>query len=183
MSRPTRETAAGWAYLDLQNQARREGRGTQELLTIYIVERWLARLSRSPYQNDFILKGGMLLAVFGSRRPTVDADALARNMSADQDTVLQRVTEIASVDDPDDGVEYLTGTATTAVIRDDAVYSGVRVTMTARIATAQVKLRLDINFGDPVTPGPRQIDLPALRPGTGAIRILGYPVRPYSPRN
>jgi hypothetical protein len=145
-------------------------------LTIYVVERWLARLSRSAYVNDFILKGGMLLAVFGSRRPTVDADALARNMAADEETVRQRVTEIASISDPDDGVEYLTGTATTAVIRDDALYSGVRVTMTARIATAQMRLRLDINFGDPVTPGPRLIDLPALRPDTEAIRILGYPV-------
>ena len=41
MSRPTRESAAGRAYLDLQNQARRQKRGTQELLTMYIVERWL----------------------------------------------------------------------------------------------------------------------------------------------
>jgi hypothetical protein len=95
----------------------------------------------------------MLLAVFGSRRPTVDADALARNMAADQETVRQRVTEIASLDDPDDGVEFLTGTASTSIIRDDALYAGGRVTMTARIATAQVKLRLDINVGDPVTPG------------------------------
>jgi hypothetical protein len=176
VNRPTRETAAGRAYLDLQNRARRERRGTQELLTIYVVERWLARLSRSPHVNDFILKGGMLLAAFGSRRPTVDMDALARNMAADQETVRQRVTEIASIDDPDDGVEYLTGTAATAIIRDDALYSGVRVTMTAQIATAQVKLRVDINFGDPVTPGPQLIDLPALRPGTEAIRVLGYPV-------
>lgn len=83
----------------MQNRARRERRGTQELLTIYVVERWLARLSRSPYVNDFILKGGMLLAAFGSRRPTVDMDALARNMAADQETVRQRVTEIASIDD------------------------------------------------------------------------------------
>lgn len=176
MNRPTRDTAAGRAYLDLQNRARREGRGTQELLTMYVVERWLARLSHSPYADDFVLKGGMLLAAFGSRRPTADADALARNMASDQETVKQRVTEIASLDDPDDGVEYLTGTATTAIIRDDALYSGVRVTMTARIATAQVKLRLDINFGDPVTPAPRLIDPPALRPGTEAVHVLGYPV-------
>jgi hypothetical protein len=39
-----------------------------------------------------------------------------------------------------------------------------------------MKLRLDINFGDPVTPGPGLIDLSALRPDTEAIRILGYPV-------
>jgi hypothetical protein len=77
VSRPTRETPAGRAYL-------------------YGVERWLARLSRSPYLNDFVLKGEMLLAAFGSRRPTVDADALARSMNADQETVLQRVTEIAN---------------------------------------------------------------------------------------
>jgi Nucleotidyl transferase AbiEii toxin, Type IV TA system len=176
VSRPTRETAAGRAYLDLQNRARREQRGTQELLTIYVIERWLAKLSSSPYVNDFVLKGGMLLAAFGSRRPTVDADALARNMAADQETVRQRVTEIASIDDPDDGVEYLTATAATATIREDALYSGVRVTMTAQIATAQVKLRLDINFGDPVTPEPQLINLPALRPGTKAIRVLGYPI-------
>lgn len=48
---------------------------------MYIVERWLSRMSRSPYAEDFILKGGMLLASFGTRRPTVDADALARNMA------------------------------------------------------------------------------------------------------
>ncbi len=48
MRRPTRATAAGQAYLDLQNRARAEGRATQELLTLYVVERWLARLSMSP---------------------------------------------------------------------------------------------------------------------------------------
>lgn len=83
MSRPTRATAGGRAFLDLQNRARREGRGTQELLIMYVVERWLARLSRSPYVDDFVLKGGMLLAAFGTRRPTVDADALARHMATD----------------------------------------------------------------------------------------------------
>lgn len=83
MSRPTRASSAGRAYLDLQNRARREKRGTQELLTMYVVERWLARLARSPYVEDIVLKGGMLLASFGTRRPTVDADALARNMASD----------------------------------------------------------------------------------------------------
>lgn len=176
MSRPTRNTAAGRAYLDLQNRARRERRGTQELLTMYVVERWLARLSRSPYAVDFILKGGMLLAAFGNRRPTVDADALARNLAADQAAVAQRVVEIAALADPDDGVEFLTDTVATAVIRDDALYSGVRVVMVARIATAQVRLRLDINFGDPVTPAPQMVELPALRPGVEPVHLLGYPI-------
>jgi hypothetical protein len=44
MKRPTRASLAGNAYLDLQDRARKERRGTQELLTLYVVERWLARL-------------------------------------------------------------------------------------------------------------------------------------------
>lgn len=176
MSRPTRQTAAGRAYLDLQNRARRDGRGTQELLTMYVVERWLTRLSRSVHAEDFVLKGGMLLAAFGSRRPTIDADVLARNMSADQQAVAARVAEIAALPDPDGGVEFLTDTLTTATIRDDALYGGVRVILPARIETATVKLRLDINFGDPITPAPQRIELPALMPNVAPIQLLGYPV-------
>ncbi len=48
--------------------------------------------------------------------------------------------------------------------------------MDAWIATARVKFRLDVNFGDPVTPAPQQIALPALRPGTSPVRVLGYPI-------
>lgn len=176
MSKPSRGTAAGRAYLDLQKWARRDKRGTQELLTMYVVERWLARLSRSSYTDDFVLKGGMLLAALGNRRPTVDADALARNMPSDQDSVARRVAEIAALSDPDDGVEFLLNTVSTTVIRDAALYSGVRVAMRAQIATAQVKLQLDINFGDPVIPEPSIVELPALRPGFKSIRILGYPI-------
>jgi hypothetical protein len=163
MSRPDRTTAAGRAYLDLQNRARREQRGTQELLTMYVVERWLARLAISAHVDDFILKGGMLLAAFGARRPTVDVDALARNLSADQESVISRVAEIAAIEIPDDGMEYLVDTVRASTIRDDALYAGVRVVMEVRIATAQVKLQLDVNFGDPVTPAPRTVDLPSYR--------------------
>ena len=131
---------------------------------MYVVERWLARLSISAYVIDFVLKGGMLLAAFGNRRPTVDADALARNLAADRGSVAARIVEIAAVADPDDGVEFLTDTVATSVIRDESLYSGVRVTMSARIATAHLKLGLDINFGDPVTPAPLLIELPAITP-------------------
>jgi hypothetical protein len=72
---------AGRAYLDLQNRARTERRGTQELLTLYVVERWLARLSTSTYAAKFVIKGGMLLAAYDARRPTADLDALARSIA------------------------------------------------------------------------------------------------------
>jgi len=175
VSRPTRGDGAGRAYLDLQNRARRDGRGTQELLTLYVVERWLARLAESAYAEDFVLKGGMLLAAFGQRRPTVDADTLARNLSNDLDAVAARVAEIAALPG-DDGVVFLTGTVKAQAIREESLYAGVRVSMEARIATASITLRLDVSFGDPVTPPPRTILLPALRPSMAPVAVLGYPI-------
>jgi hypothetical protein len=73
---------------------------------LYVVERWLARLADSRYVEDFVLKGGMLLAAFGQRRPTVDADTLARNIANDLDTVASRVAEIAALP-CDDGVDFM----------------------------------------------------------------------------
>lgn len=155
MNRPTKATPAGLAYLDLQNRARRDRRSTQELLTLYVLERWLARLAESRHVGKFVLKGGVLLAVFEARRPTVDADLLARNLPNDEASVVARVTEIAElVIDPDDGVRFLTGTTVARTIRDDDLYSGIRVGMDCELSTANVKLWLDVNFGDPVTPAP-----------------------------
>jgi hypothetical protein len=45
------------------------------------------------------------------------------------------------------------------VIRDAALYSGVRVVMDARISDARVKFKIDVNFGDPVSPKPRRRQL------------------------
>ena len=105
------------AYLDLQSRARREKRGTQELLTMYVIERWWERLSRSRYAGDFVLKGGMLLAAFGHRRTTADADALAFNLASEASAVMERVVAVASIPG-DDGVDFLTDTVTASVIRD-----------------------------------------------------------------
>jgi hypothetical protein len=138
MSRPTRSSEAGRAYLDLQNRARAERRGTQELLTLYVVERWLARLSTSPYASKFVVKGGMLLAAYDARRPTADLDALARSMANDQDIIVELVKQIAHLD-LDDGVAYRTESTTSRIIRDQAIYSGIRIAMDCAVATAAVK--------------------------------------------
>jgi hypothetical protein len=51
----------------------------------------------------------------------------------------------------------------------------VRVSLPAAIGRARVKLSLDINFGDPVTPGPQRIDLPQLL-DSGTFALLAYPI-------
>jgi DNA-binding transcriptional MocR family regulator len=100
VSRPTRTDAGGRAYLDLQTLARRQGRPTQALLVMYVLERFLARLAAGPHAEQFILKGGMLLAAWQARRATVDADLLARGLSVDPEQVLATVSAIAAVSAP-----------------------------------------------------------------------------------
>lgn len=177
MTRPTRQTESGRAYLDLQNQARRQQRPTQELLTLYALERWLARLEASAYAGDFVLKGGMLLAALGARRTTVDADLLGRGVPNDEQSIAKVVADIARTQlTPDDGVRFDTGTIQTQVIRESDHYSGVRASLTAHLGSAQLSVRLDVNFGDPVIPEPRAILLPSLRPSLPAVSVLGYPL-------
>jgi len=115
---------------------------------------------------SIILKGGLLLAALDARRPTVDADLLARHLANDEHTVATRVREIAQIAlGEEDGVDFLPETTRTQSIRDETLYAGVRLTMDCHISTAEVKLKLDINIGDPVTPGPQIISLPSQRPG------------------
>lgn len=75
-----------------------------------------------------------------------------------------------------DGVEFRTRTTTARITRERALYSGVRIAMDAKISTATVKFRMDVNFGDPITPAPVWVTLPPLRPVMQPIRVLRYPV-------
>ncbi len=97
MSPVKRDSTAGRAYLDLQQMALQGGRPTQELLLTYVLERFLFRLSRSAYRDRLILKGGMLLAVLGSRRPTGDIDLLARAIDNDVGAIADVVRTVLSV--------------------------------------------------------------------------------------
>jgi hypothetical protein len=81
--RPTTQTTAGQRYLALQRKARRTGRPTDELIQLYAREGFLDRLTKSEYAENFILKGGVLLAALDARRPTRDIDFAARRLAND----------------------------------------------------------------------------------------------------
>lgn len=169
---PSRDTSAGRAYNDLRNLARKQKRDPAEYITLYALEGFLARLAASESAADFVLKGGVLMAAFTERRPTRDIDFAARGFANDIPEVERRVRSILAIP-RDDGLEFDVGSVSGEQIRDDADYSGVRVKMTARLATAQVALHLDVNFGDPIWPAPTEAVLPLLLGGT--LRLLGYP--------
>ncbi len=162
----TRGTPATNAYLDLQNQARRTGRPTDELLRLYILEGFLARLAASTVRDRHVLKGGVLLAVFGIRRPTRDVDLAALHLSNDTDRMRDLVRTILTTRPAhEDGITYDTSSLTAASIRDEEHYTGVRITATARLASAALSFGIDINLGDPIVPAPQPIQAPRLRGG------------------
>ena len=171
--RPTRSDRGGRAYLDLQRQARRTGRNTQELLVRYVLERFLYRLGRTPWRDKLVLKGGMLLVVFDVRRPTQDLDMAARALRNSPGDAIAWARDVFAVD-VDDGVVFDPGSVRAAPIREADVYPGVRVHAKARLATAEVALKVDVNFGDPVVPAPRRLLYPSLL--GEPFEVLAYPM-------
>jgi predicted nucleotidyltransferase component of viral defense system len=172
-NRPTRETTAGRAYLDLQNLARRRQRPTDELHQLYALEGFLARLTNSPYAENFVLKGGVLLAAFDTRRPTRDVDLSANRLPGDIDAMREVIQQIAAIR-LDDGLDLHPDSATAETIREENEYAGVRITLTATLSVARLTFHIDINIGDPVHPAPQPISLPRLLGGT--LQITGYPL-------
>jgi len=173
VSRPDAELGHR-TYRALQRQARGSGRPTAELLQLYALEGFLARLARSAHRDQLVLKGGMLLAVLDARRPTRDIDLQAQRLRNDIATVRDAVDAVAAIE-LDDGLVYDTETTTAQAIREDDVYAGVRVSLDAGLATARLRLKVDVNVGDPIWPHPEDVELTPLL-NDEPIRVRGYPL-------
>lgn len=166
------DPAAAAVFRELQKAARAAGEATgrkiptEEYLVRHGLESFLARLNQTPHGQDFVLKGGILLAAYGIRRPTrdVDAEAVAADLTAENLTRI--VKDIAAVQDAD-GVVFDTDTIVIEEIREDAEYPGLRMKVKVYIATATQTVAWDVSSGDPIVPHARIIELP---------RVLGSPI-------
>jgi hypothetical protein len=169
----SRDTTAGCTYNDLRNKAKREKRFTLDYFTTYAIEGLLERVFTSPYANSFVLKGGVLLAVFETRRLTRDIDLHAHDLPNRPHELAAIIREISIVA-IDDGLVFDTDSIRALTIRDDVRYSGARLRIDCSLATAVIALSVDINFGDPISPPPIEFELPRLL--GGSIKIHGYPL-------
>jgi hypothetical protein len=115
--------------------------------------RILYRLSQSRHADRFLLTGALLFALSYDmpHRPTHDADLLGFGPS-DVDSIAQTFRDIAGVD-ADDGMVFDPATVTAEEIREEAGYAGTRLTVSGEIAKARYKTKIDIGFGDALTPG------------------------------
>ena len=147
----------------LLNVARSDNRPFQELVQYYAMERFLYRLSQSQFANRFILKGALMLRIWKAPqiRPTMDIDMLGRVSNKEPDLV-SNVIDIISVDVDPDGLHFFPDNITTERITDDAEYQGVRIRFPAKLDTIQLKMQLDIGFGDIIHPRPEESELPSI---------------------
>jgi hypothetical protein len=147
----------------LLNRARQDQRPFAELLQYYSMERFLYRLSQSPHNRCFILKGALMLRVWQApeSRPTMDIDMLGVTHNGTA-AILAQMVEVLGVVVDDDGMAFAASSLQAETITHEADYQGVRVRFTGTLDKAIVRLQLDIGFGDLVHPAAEWAHFPTL---------------------
>lgn len=122
-----------------------------ELLQMFMFERILERISVSKYNDNFILKGGLLLsAMFGvDNRTTKDMDTTIKGLDIDKEKMVNVLNEILSIN-LHDGVKF--DLINIENIRKDDEYGGNKYHIIGRLQNMKVNLEIDISTGDKVIP-------------------------------
>lgn len=161
MAKPIRNMGAS-VRTRLLNLAKQRNQQFQLLLTRYVLERLLYRLSLTKHRDHFVLKGAMLMTNWFADpyRQTRDVDFLGFGNS-DPEMMLDVFREICAVE-ADDGVDIDTAALRIDQIREGLEYGGLRIKTTAVVGGARVNVVIDIGFGDAIEPGLEEIELPVL---------------------
>ena len=132
-----------------------------EILQRYMFERILERISVSKYQDNFILKGGLLLsAMFGiDNRTTKDMDTTITGINVSKEKMVKVLNEILSIK-LGDGVKFDLVDITN--IRDEDEYGGNKYHIVGRKDNLKINLEIDISTGDRVTPRELKFNYPLI---------------------
>lgn len=137
----------------IRNMAKERGIPAQVILQNYMFERLLVRLSASNYKDQFILKGGLLIAnIIGlNNRSTMDMDTSIRDLPLTPIAIHSAFKQICSIS-LGDYVEF--EVKDLLPIRHDDIYGGYRLRINAHYDTLITPLSIDISTGDVITPAP-----------------------------
>jgi len=118
----------------------------QALIRTYFMERFLERVSVSEYRNNFILKGGMLVAsiVGVDMRATMDIDTTVKALplnEKDARAIIERIGELQL----EDGITFK--------IKSVKDYPGIRMMIEANLERMRQPFKIDISTDDAITPG------------------------------
>lgn len=131
--------------------AKESGLTQLELYQRFMFERILERISVSKYNENFILKGGLLLsAMFGiNSRSTRDMDISIKGIDVSKEKMVQVLNEILSLN-IGDGISFEMVNVTD--IRADDEYGGNKYHLVGKLENLKVALEIDISTGDKITP-------------------------------
>ena len=135
----------------VRNLSKKKSADAQILMRNYMMERFLERISLSEYKNQFILKGGMLVAAMVGldARATMDLDATIKGTNVSVEDVEMIISKIISIP-LNDGVLFRIKRI--SEIMEEADYPGVRVSMGTKFDGVITPLKIDIPTGDVITP-------------------------------
>ena len=121
------------------------------LLRNFAMERFLERVALSPYRNNFILKGGMLVAaVVGlDTRATMDIDTTVNALTLSPKNAEKIVNDIIAIEIPD-GMQFRIAKITDIMEGHD--YPGIRFMLETRLDQMRQTIKIDISTGDVITP-------------------------------
>lgn len=156
----------------IKNVAKENKADARTLMRIYMMERFLERVSNSKYKDNFIIKGGMLVtAMVGvANRSTMDIDTSIKNQNLSAEDVRRIVDEMKDID-LGDGVTFEIKEVSS--IMDEMEYPGIRFTMNAIMGKLITPMKIDISTGDVITP--RAIEYPyKLLLDDRSIRLWSY---------
>ena len=135
----------------INNLSKEKKVAPQSVLQVYMLERLLERISVSPYKDNFILKGGMLIsAILGmSSRSTMDMDTTVKGFELTEENATKILEEICAIQ-LDDDITFKMNKI--ELIREDDDYNGYRATFEAKFKNAMpVIFKIDITTGDAIT--------------------------------
>lgn len=145
----------------IKNVAKQNGSDPITLLRIYMMERFLERITYSKYKDDFIVKGGILVtSMIGiSMRSTMDIDTTIRNFYLTKEETTRIINEIKDIS-LDDHIEFILNDVSD--IMDNMEYPGIRIHMDAKLENLIVPIKIDISTGDVITPREVRYEYPLL---------------------
>ena len=144
--------------------SKKENISYQLMIIRYFQERLLYRLSLSEFNNNFCLKGGVLLYMFDQKksRPTIDIDFLAIQTNNDKKYVKNIFSEICKIEYKNDAVAFDYQDIIVTEITKQANYNGIRINVTGKLDTIKQRIQIDIGFGDIVYPKPLFVNYPVI---------------------
>ena len=135
----------------IKNLAKENNADPRVLMRLYMMERFLERVSVSKFRDIFIIKGGVLVtSMLGvSLRSTMDIDTTIQNYDLSIENT-RRMIESICFEHVVDGITF--EIKSVSEIMDDMEYPGIRFGLEASIGRMVTPVKIDVSTGAAITP-------------------------------